>query len=132
MTATYLPLPLLSASVLLATALPLLACGGNRAEASAAPQAGAAAEAGIEVRNLGFPDMTIYAVTPAGSRVRLGIVTGNSTQRLTVPPHLLSGGGGRLRFLADPIGGDRTPVSEELFVAPGETVTLTIPPNSRR
>jgi hypothetical protein len=37
-------------------------------------------------------------------------------------------GGERLRFLADPIGGGQLPVSEELYVAPGESVTITIPP----
>lgn len=100
-----------------------IACAGNRPEDGSRPDAGA----GLEVRNLGFPDMTVYAVTPTGSRVRLGLVTGHSTQRFDLPARLVRGGD-RLRFLADPIGGSRTPVSEELYVAPGDLVTLTIPP----
>jgi hypothetical protein len=32
-----------------------------------------------------------------------------------------------LRFLADPIGGNRAPVSDEIAVEPGDEVTLTIP-----
>lgn len=115
---------LLSGLILLAPALALPACAGNRAGADS----GAAdAESGIEVRNQGFPDMTIYAITAGGSRVRLGLVSGHSNQRLKLPSYLI-GGGQQLRFLADPIGGARTPVSQELFVAPGDVVTLTIPP----
>lgn len=98
-------------------------CGGGPSAEPPAPQA----ETGLTVENLGFPDVTVYAISATGARVRLGQVSGNSTQRLTLPEYLVRGGE-RLRFLADPIGGAGSPVSEELFVAPGETVTLTIPP----
>jgi len=33
-----------------------------------------------------------------------------------------------LRFLADPIGGSRTPISEEIVVRNGDVVQLMIPP----
>jgi hypothetical protein len=33
-----------------------------------------------------------------------------------------------LRFFADPIGGNRTPVSEEITVQEGDEVGLRIPP----
>jgi len=33
-----------------------------------------------------------------------------------------------LRFVADPIGGNRASVSQEITVAPGDTVVLMIPP----
>jgi hypothetical protein len=102
----------------------MLGCGG-------APPGGEApeprSEAVLEVENLGFADVTIYAISASGSRTRLGQVSGNSTGRLALPSYLVRGGE-RLRFLADPIGGSQTPVSEELYVAPGEAVTLTIPP----
>ncbi len=117
----------IAALVLVPAALALPACAGSRGPGDASPEAGPVKTAAVEVRNLGFADMTLYAITATGTRVRLGVVTGNSTQRLTLSSHLVRGGG-RLRFLADPIGGSRTPVSEELFVAAGETVTLTIPP----
>ncbi len=100
----------------------VLACGGARTGAPA-PEPTAT----LEVENLGFSDVTVYAISETGARVRLGTVNGNSTQRLTVPAHLVRGGSG-IRFLADPIGGGRGPVSEELFVAPGEIVGLMIPP----
>jgi hypothetical protein len=80
----------------------------------------------VQVENQGFTDMVIYAVS-GGQRVRLGLATGNSTKSFTIPRYLLSGAG-PIRFLADPIGGSRTPVSEEMSVRAGDVVTLTIPP----
>jgi hypothetical protein len=80
----------------------------------------------VQVQNQGFTDMVIYAVS-GSQRVRLGIATGNSTQTFTIPRYLVRGAG-PLRFLADPVGSDRAPVSEELTVQPGDLVTLTIPP----
>jgi hypothetical protein len=81
----------------------------------------------VRVENQGFSDMVIYAVTGA-QRVRLGLATGNSTQSFTIPNYLIRGAG-PIRFLADPVGGDRTPVSEEITVQPGDIVSLTIPPS---
>jgi hypothetical protein len=104
----------------------LAACSARHTDQDTAPASGSDAAA-VEVRNLDFPDMTLYVLGATSSRVRLGVVNGNSTQVLTLPSYLVRGGD-RLRFLADPIGGGRTPASEELFVAPGDTVTLTITP----
>ena len=70
--------------------------------------------------------MVIYAISGA-QRVRLGLANGNSTKSFTIPVTLLRGAG-PLRFLADPIGGNRSPISEEMAVQPGDIVTLTIPP----
>ena len=33
-----------------------------------------------------------------------------------------------LRFVTDPIGGNRASVSQEITVLPGDTVVLTVPP----
>ncbi len=70
--------------------------------------------------------MVVYVIN-GGQRIRLGLVTGNSTNTFTIPRHLIRGAGG-IQFLADPVGGNRTPVSEEMTVNPGDVVTLTIPP----
>lgn len=80
----------------------------------------------LQVENRGFADMVIYAISGA-QRVRLGLANGNSTKSFTIPVTLLRGAG-PLRFLADPIGGNRSPISEEMAVQPGDIVTLTIPP----
>ncbi len=108
--------------------LPLLVataagCGGNPDPGDIDPNAPAT----VEVRNLGFSDMTVFVMTGTANRVRLGLVTGTSTQRFTIPAYLVRRGES-LRFLADPVGSSRTPVSEEMSVAPGDAVTLTIPP----
>jgi len=80
----------------------------------------------VQVQNQGFSDMVVYAVS-GGQRIRLGLATGNSTKTFTIPRNLVRGAG-PIRFLADPVGSNRTPVSEEMTVQPGDVVTLTIPP----
>jgi len=80
----------------------------------------------LQVENQGFLDMNVYAARSA-QRVRLGTATGNSKTNFTVPASLVSGLT-PLRFIADPIGGTRASVSQEITVAPGDTVVLTIPP----
>lgn len=80
----------------------------------------------VQVENQGFADMVIYAVS-GGQRIRLGLATGNSTRTFTIPRYLV-GGATPVQFLADPVGGNQTPVSETMAVQPGDLVTLTIPP----
>jgi hypothetical protein len=80
----------------------------------------------VQVDNRGFADMVIYAVS-GSQRVRLGLANGNTTKSFTIPV-TLTRGAGPLKFLADPIGGSRSPITEELVVQPGDIVTLTIPP----
>jgi hypothetical protein len=80
----------------------------------------------VEVDNQGFLDMTVYA-SRSGQRSRLGIAHGNSKSNLEVPSILISGLT-PVRFIADPIGGNRASVSQEINVVPGDTVVLTIPP----
>jgi hypothetical protein len=80
----------------------------------------------LQVDNQGFLDMNVYA-SRSGQRVRLGTATGNSKTNFIVPRSLVSGLTS-LRFIADPIGGSRASVSQEITVTPGDTVVLTIPP----
>lgn len=80
----------------------------------------------LRVENQAFLDMTIY-VFRSSQRIRLGVASGNSTTRMTIPRNLVFGAT-PLRFQADPIGASRTPVTQEITVSPGDEVTLTIPP----
>lgn len=98
-------------------------CHSGKPTTGAAPEAGAT----LTVENQGFSDMTIYAVSGTTGQVRLGMVTANSTKNFPIPGYLLNAGE-VLRIVARPIGGTRGPVSDELQVNSGETVTLTIPP----
>jgi hypothetical protein len=79
----------------------------------------------LQVDNQGFQDMDVYAVR-SGQRVRLGLATGIHKTNFTIPSSLVSGLT-PLRFIADPIGGRRASVSQEITVAPGDTVVMTIP-----
>lgn len=81
----------------------------------------------LEVQNQSFYDMTVY-VYRGGARIRLGTVSGNSTQVFEIP-RSIANPGIPVRFMADPIGGARTPYSEEITILPGETIVLRIPPS---
>lgn len=80
----------------------------------------------IRVDNQSFADMTVYALR-SSLRVRLGMAPGHSNTIFDVPRTLLSGLT-PLRFIANPIGGNHASVSEEITVAPGDSVVMTIPP----
>jgi hypothetical protein len=113
--------------MLIAAMLYCLGVGACSHRSRPATGEGAAREkATVRVVNQGFPDMNVYILS-SGQRIRLGTVTGNSSQTLTIPDYLV-GGLTPLRFLASPVGGVRSPVSEEITVSPGDEVVLTIPP----
>lgn len=104
------------------------ACAAAAACASAGANSQTTKEeaATVLVDNQGFVDMTIY-VLRGGQRVRLGLATGLSRSRFTLPRGFVFAGTS-LRFVADPIGGTRSPVSEEITVSEGEEIELRIPP----
>lgn len=80
----------------------------------------------VDVQNQSFNDMTVHVLVN-GQRVRLGVAPGNKTTVLTIPRYLLAGNS-YLRFVCDPIAGDRTPVTEEINVSPGDQLVLVINP----
>jgi len=108
----------------LALALSLSACAHHVAPAANGPQP----DTYVNVDNQGFTDMDIYAIS-GGQRIRLGTAIGVKKSRFKLPGFLL-GGGQQVRFLARPIAGNRSPVSEQITIQPGEDVTLTIPPTA--
>lgn len=79
----------------------------------------------VVVDNRGPVDMTIYVVRGA-QRYRLGICPGTSQRRFQIPSTMVFGAT-PMRFLADPIGSNRTPISNEIPVRPGDEVRLLIP-----
>ena len=103
-----------------------VACGGRAVETSAGEVALADTTTSLVVDNRGFADMTIY-VLEGSSRRRLGTANGNSRTRIPLPRTLV-GNGRDLQFLADPLGGTRSSVSQRIFVAPGDKVGMTIMP----
>ncbi|MHB1223733.1 MAG: hypothetical protein ACYC2G_06745 [Gemmatimonadaceae bacterium] len=118
------------ASLAVTAALLLLAvpaCRSSKdAEAGAKPTA-ERARTSVRVENRSFLDHNIF-VLRGGQRIRLGTVTGNSSQTFTIPSNLIFGISS-LQFLVDPIGGSRQPISNEIRVSEGDEVQLVIPPS---
>ncbi len=77
------------------------------------------------VRNDNYLDYNIYLLYSA-ERVRLGTARGLSTTRFTIPRQYVFGITS-LQFLADPIGGQISPVSERVNVSPGDEIEMIIP-----
>ncbi len=80
----------------------------------------------VRIENLNFADATVYLFAGL-QRLRLGFVTGLSTQTFTIPPVFLSRGSG-FRFQVDPIARPRSDFSHEIMVRPGDQVLVRIPP----
>ena len=78
----------------------------------------------LVVRNDSYLDHNIYLLNGL-QRVRLGTARGLATSRFTIPRQYVFGVSA-LQFLADPIGGTVTPVSERINVTPGDEVHLLI------
>ena len=109
-------LMLLGASAIVA------ACAGATAGSGTSNQAATV----VEVDNQGLADMNIY-VYNQGQRYRVGFAGGLRKTPLTIP-HTLIPGTGELQFLADPVGSNRASVSNRIFITPGDTVSMIIPP----
>jgi hypothetical protein len=80
----------------------------------------------VQVDNQGLADMNIY-IYNAGQRYRIGFAGGLRRTNLDVAASLIPGTG-EIQLLADPIGSNRASVSNRIFVSPGDTVTMIIPP----
>ena len=81
----------------------------------------------VRVENQSRYDMTIYVVRDNGQRVRIGRVTSLMTASMRIPDSMVFGVT-TLRFMADPLAGNRQPISNDIIVTPGEEIQMTIPP----
>ena len=106
----------------------VLAIAGTACSRNSRLQSPPSAPTVLKVENQGFPDMNIFVVPAGGSRVRLGTVTGNSSAYFTLPDFVVRGSR-ELRFQALPIATPRGELSQSIFVTPGDTVQLVIPPS---
>ena len=98
----------------------LPACASKSAATTDNP---ANAQTTLVVRNDNYLDFNIYLIQ-GSQRVRIGTARGLATSRLTISRYVF--GVTVLQFLADPIGGNVTPVSERINVTPGDEVHLQI------
>ena len=69
--------------------------------------------------------MNVY-VLRTGQRVRLGNVSGGDTRTLKIPAYMAEIGA-TLQFLADPVGGSRAPVTNQIDIVEGDQLQLIIP-----
>jgi hypothetical protein len=80
----------------------------------------------LRVENQALQDATVY-VWQSSSRLRLGRVGSLSTVTLRIPSSQIFGPT-PLRFQLDFLAGNRTPLTEQITVIPGDTVVLQVPP----
>jgi hypothetical protein len=98
------------------------ACGATRATPTSAPEP-SSDEIPVQIDNQNFNAMEIYVVTNGG-RWLVGQAGGLSKTTLTIKN--VARGDGRVRLLADPIGGNRRVTTPTLVVPPGQRIFWTI------
>lgn len=98
------------------------ACGATRPTPTSAPEP-SSDEIAVQIDNQNFNDMEIYVVTNGG-RWLIGQAGGLSKTTLTIKN--VARGDGRVRLLADPIGGNRRVTTPTLVVPPGQRIFWTI------
>ena len=108
-------------TVLLGLSLALAGCASRRSDPT---NTTAQEETLLVVKNDSYLDHNIYLLQGL-QRIRMGTARGLATTRLTIPRQYVFGVSA-LQFLADPIGGNVTPVSERINVSPGDEVQLVI------
>jgi hypothetical protein len=104
-----------------AAALGIAAC------APATEQAGVGAyesQTTLHVDNGNWAEMTIYVMRGV-ARTRIGSVRGMSTADFRITDTMVNGLG-EVRIIADPVGSERTYVSDVIHVVPGARVDLKL------
>jgi hypothetical protein len=109
-------------AALFALALVSVGCGPGLQSGSTDPEP----RTTLRVVNQNFLDMNVY-VLRGGQRLRLGTVTGLTTQVLVIPATIARSS--PLQFEVHGIGGRGNPRSETISVQPGDEIRLTIPPS---
>jgi hypothetical protein len=106
--------------VLLGLSLTLGGCASKQSTTTDS----APGETTLVVRNDSYLDHNIFLIQNT-QRIRLGTARGLSTTRLRIPSQYVFGVT-QLQFMADPIGGTQTPISERINVTAGDEVHLQI------
>jgi hypothetical protein len=98
------------------------ACAAHHSTPASGPEP-SSAEIPVQIDNQNFNDMEIYVVRN-GSRWLIGRASGLSKTTLLIKNAIQ--GDGRVRLLADPIGGVRPITTPTLVVPPGQRIFWTI------
>ena len=98
------------------------ACGASRTAPTSNPEP-SSDEIPVQIDNQNFNDMDIYVVRN-GERWLIGQAGGLTKTTLTIRGAVR--GDGRVRLLAEPVGGARPIASPTLLVPPGQSIFWTI------
>ena len=98
------------------------ACGASRTTPTSNPEP-SSDEIPVQIDNQNFSDMEIYVVRN-GQRLLIGRAGGLTKTTLTI--RNAARGDGRVRLLAEPIGGARPIATPTLVVPPGQSIFWTI------
>jgi hypothetical protein len=114
--------------VLVVLTAALLACGPHRGGPAA--RAEAPADVTLQVTNHNFLDVTVFVVHD-GARLRVGLVTGSSTQSFTLPGRMVALSH-ELALVGEPVGSRAVARTETLLVQPGQRIEWTLESDLRR
>ncbi|MCH7676149.1 hypothetical protein IH879_14520 [candidate division KSB1 bacterium] len=78
----------------------------------------------VRVENRNAIPMTIY-VLKRSQRIRIGRVAAHETGVFSIPDDIV-GSTAFVRLIADPVGSNRSPISEEFTVSPGDVIEMVI------
>jgi hypothetical protein len=98
------------------------ACGASRTTVASGPEP-LSSEIPVQIDNQNYSDMNIYVVRN-GQRLLLGLAGGLTKTTLTIRNAVR--GDGRVRLLAEPIGGVRPIATPTLVVPQGQSIFWTI------
>lgn len=84
----------------------------------------------VFIENQAWLDVNVYALTGT-QRTRLGTVTAHASSTFRLPD-VVVGTGRELQFLVDPVGSNAQGTSFSIYVTPGTTVRLSVPPQFAR
>ncbi len=116
------PLLLLCAALIVTAA-----CGSHRRRA--ATDSGPP-DVTLQVTNHNFLDVTVF-VLHDGQRLRIGLVTGSTTQSFVLPGHMVALSH-ELALLGDAVGSPVFARTETLIVRPGQRIEWTLETDLRR
>jgi len=114
--------------VWVAAALTLAGCGVSRSEAPSPFEGGNEGGSSVEdpirveVQNLNFNDVTVWAVRQGGQRIRIGRVTGKTDETFRIPWNLAL----PIHFLIDVTGG-RSCRTQQISVERDSRVWVAVP-----
>ena len=100
----------------------ITACGGGR---RAIERAAPGEQTYLFVTNTNWADVTIFSAHGT-TRSRIGFVSALSTRTFLVPRTAMPDG--TVRLLLDPLGSEKTYLTEAIAVTPGQHVELTVMP----